>query len=258
MSTVARKVAACLMAHPDDCEFLAAGVLALLAQRGWEVHIITSTPGDCGSMEQGPGEIAAIRRKEGANAAAVIKGTYHCLEMRDLSVVFNEENCRRAATVLRAINPSLVITHSLVDYMLDHEETAKIARTATFGFPMPNYIGGRIPAPPDDCHVPHLYYADPLEGVDPYGQPIPPSLVVDVSTVVETKVAMLKEHASQREWLMKHQGVDEYTNSLRDWGKVRGRDIGVEYAEGFRQHLGHGYPKSCLLSDELGDLARKV
>ncbi len=29
--------------HPDDVEFMAAGTLALLAERGYEVHIATMT-----------------------------------------------------------------------------------------------------------------------------------------------------------------------------------------------------------------------
>jgi hypothetical protein len=30
----------------------------------------------------------------------------------------------------------------------------------------------------------------------------------------------------------------------------------VKYGEGFRQHLGHGYPQDNLLAAELGELAR--
>ncbi len=32
--------------HPDDLEFMAAGTLALLAERGYEVHVATMTGGD--------------------------------------------------------------------------------------------------------------------------------------------------------------------------------------------------------------------
>ena len=84
-----------LVAHPDDAEFLCGGTLALLAQRGWEIHVATSTPGDLGSADLAPDEIAAVRRAEGAAAAAVIKGDYHCLELRDLRVVYGEDGLRR-------------------------------------------------------------------------------------------------------------------------------------------------------------------
>ncbi len=85
-----KKIAMCLMAHPDDCEFLAGGTLALLGLKGWELHIVTMTPGDCGAADQGPDQIARTRRLEGAKAARILGGTYHCLESRDLYVTFDE------------------------------------------------------------------------------------------------------------------------------------------------------------------------
>src|SRR5262249_36032265 len=44
-------------AHPDDCEILAGGTLALLAGMGHHITIATMTPGDCGSSTLGPEEI---------------------------------------------------------------------------------------------------------------------------------------------------------------------------------------------------------
>ena len=55
----------CAVAHPDDCEILAAGTLALLKKKGWEIHIVSMTPGDCGSADRGPEEIAAIQPGRG-------------------------------------------------------------------------------------------------------------------------------------------------------------------------------------------------
>jgi LmbE family N-acetylglucosaminyl deacetylase len=36
-----RRVAATLLAHPDDAEILCAGTLIRLADAGWEIHIAT-------------------------------------------------------------------------------------------------------------------------------------------------------------------------------------------------------------------------
>jgi hypothetical protein len=63
---------------------------------------------------------------------------------------------------------------------------------------------------------------------------------------------MLACHASQRNWLLKHHGVDHYINSMRDWSAARGRECGVAFAEGFRQHLGHSYPQANLVGELLG------
>jgi len=64
--------------------------------------------------------------------------------------------------------------------------------------------------------------------------------------------AMLAAHASQRDWLLKHHGMDHYVQSMRDWSAQRGRQAGVAFAEGFRQHLGHSYPQDNLLGQLLG------
>ena len=61
-----------VLAHPDDAEFLCGGTLIRLADLGWKVHIASMSPGDCGSAELPPDEIARVRRAEGASAAEVI------------------------------------------------------------------------------------------------------------------------------------------------------------------------------------------
>lgn len=246
-----RKVAMCLMAHPDDCEFQVAGTLALLAQKGWEIHIVTSTPGDCGSAELGPEQISKIRREENRQAAAIINGTYHCLELRDLYVTYNPDSIRRAATLTRAIAPTLMFTHCLQDYMGDHEETAKLARSASIGSFVPNAAIGPITS---GAGVPHLYYADPASSLDYFGKRAKATTLVDITQTMATKEQMLKTHASQRSWLMAHYGVDEYIQMMNRAAQARGSEIGTPFAEGFCQHRGQGYPNDCLLTRELGSL----
>src|SRR5687767_4239689 len=87
--------------HPDDVEFQCAGTLALLAAAGHEISIITMTPGDCGSKHLPPDKIAAVRREEGRNAAAVLKAPYECLEFRDLSIVIDNDSKRRVTEAVR-------------------------------------------------------------------------------------------------------------------------------------------------------------
>jgi hypothetical protein len=77
---------------------------------------------------------------------------------------------------------------------------------------------------------------------------------VDVSDAMAQKEAMLKCHASQREWLMKHHGIDEYIESMRRWCAEAGGRIGVAYAEGFRQHRGHAYPQENRLRELVGGI----
>ncbi len=63
---------------------------------------------------------------------------------------------------------------------------------------------------------------------------------------------MLACHASQRDWLLKQHGIDEYLDSQAAWSRHRGREVGVEHAEAFRQYRGHAYPHENRLLELLG------
>jgi LmbE family N-acetylglucosaminyl deacetylase len=246
------KIILAVLAHPDDAEFLCAGTLIRLKQEhGFEVHIASMTPGDCGSVEYGPEEISRLRRAEGHRAAALIGATYHCLEERDLLVRYEERALEKVTRLLRLVQPGIVITHSPTDYMLDHEMTSTLTRAAAFGAPIPNFFAARQIGPVLPG-IPYLYYCDALEGKDPLGRDVPPGFRLEISTVIETKVQMLAAHASQRDWLLKHHGMDHYVQSMRDWSARRGGECGVAFAEGFRQHLGHSYPQDNVLGQLLG------
>jgi N-acetylglucosamine malate deacetylase 1 len=245
------RVALSLLAHPDDAEFLCAGTLIRLArEQNCAIHIAAMTPGDCGSAELPAEEISRVRRAEGAEAAALIGAQFHCLEERDLLIFYNERALEKVVRLFRSVRPTIVLTHSPADYLPDHEMTSLIARAAAFAAPVPNLFCDRGHAPALEA-VPHLYYCDPIEGKDLLGRPIVPGCGVDISAVIDKKAEMLAAHASQRNWLLKHHGMDHYLEAMRTSSARRGQLLGVAFAEGFRQHLGHSYPQSNLLAELL-------
>ncbi len=245
------KVVLSLGAHPDDAEFMCTGTLALLRERGWQVHIATFTPGDCGTIEYNREEISRIRKSEGVKAAALLDGQYHCLECDDAFIMYDRPTLLKAIALVRKIRPKIIFTLSPSDYMVDHEMSSKLAQSACFCCGIVNIeTPGAEPFEP----IPHLYYTDPVEGKDKFGTQIAPGTVVDISSVIELKTKMLVCHESQRNWLLAHHGMDEYTEQMKKLGQMRGADIGTEFAEGFRQHLGHAYPQDNILKAELGDL----
>ncbi|HZN66219.1 MAG TPA: PIG-L deacetylase family protein [Tepidisphaeraceae bacterium] len=241
-----RKTALAFLAHPDDAEFLCAGTLIRLRDAGWEVHIATATPGDCGSATQDRWEISAVRTNEARRAASLIGATYHCLDERDIFVVFDKPTLKKAIDLFRRVSPSLVFTHAAKDYMMDHEMVSLLARAASFAYGIPN-VSHDVPRPAGAV-VPYLYYCDPFEGVDPYGNPSNPTTLIDITAVYDRKAEMLACHASQREWLRAHHGMDEYMEAMRRHAASRGKLAGALYAEGFVQHRGHSYPHDDLLS----------
>jgi LmbE family N-acetylglucosaminyl deacetylase len=240
------------MAHPDDVEFTCAGTLIRLKEEaGCEIIIATATSGDCGTIQHRPDEIARIRHREAVAAAGVLGAEYYCAGSCDLFVLYDEPTLRRFVEVLRLARPDIIITQPPVDYMIDHENTGKLVRTACFAAPIPNVWTNVIDPAPVLDKVPHLYYCDPPEAKEIYGEPVQPHFVVDITGAMETKTRMLACHASQREWLRKHHGMDEYIEAMKRGGAARGQLIGRPYGEGFRQHLGHGYPQTNIIAELL-------
>jgi LmbE family N-acetylglucosaminyl deacetylase len=254
MSTSIRVLA--LHAHPDDLEFQCAGTLALLRQAGCHVTMATMTPGDCGSAEHDAEAIAAIRRDEARASADLIGADYLCLEFRDLAIFSDDESRRRVVEALRRTHPDLILTAPPVDYLCDHEATSILVRDACFCASVPNYVTRQWEPAPPLAKIPHLYYVDPIEGTDRDGKPIEPGFYVDVSRVFEIKRQMLACHASQRNWLLRQHGIDEYLDSQSRWGAKRGSEIGVVQAEAFRQYLGHPFPHDNRLLTLLGQDGR--
>ena len=238
-----------ILAHPDDAEILCAGTLSLLKNAGWSVHIATVAMGDKGTATHSRDEIIKIRNAEAKKSAAIIGGTYHCLEIDDIYLFYNRESINKATSLIRKVRPSIVFTSSPSDYMLDHEISSLIAQTACFSAGIKNMDIAEEAFEP----IPHLYYCDPIEGKDKLGEMIQPSTYIDISSEMEIKEKMLACHESQQSWLLSHQD-SEYILAMKQFSEKRGKEINTAYAEGFRQHLGHGYPHDNILKEILGDL----
>ena len=238
-------------AHPDDVEILAGGTVALLSRLGHSVTIVTMTPGDCGSADLPPDEIANIRRSEAAAAAALIGGVYFCAEFRDLTIFNTEASRRRVVEALRRAAPDIVLTSSPRDYMSDHEVTSSLVRDACFAAPVANYLTGVNNPSPRLKAIPHLYFMDPIGGVDTDDNPVPADFYINVEQTFATKREMLARHKSQRDWLLKHHGMDDYLEQMERWTREIGARAGVPHGEGFRRYKGHPYPQTPLLEELL-------
>jgi len=98
----------------------------------------------------------------------------------------------------------------------------------------------------------HLYFMDPIEGRDRAGNRIAPDFAVDVTHYFDKKRDMLAAHVSQRSWVLKQHGIDDYMGSMEKWTAKRGLMFGVAFAEGFQQYSGTPYPRTKLLQELVG------
>jgi LmbE family N-acetylglucosaminyl deacetylase len=125
-----------------------------------------------------------------------------------------------------------------------------LVRDACFAAPVANYKTGA--AKPLGA-IPHLYFADPIEGCDRQNNRVMAEFAVDVADYFETKKAMLAAHKSQVAWVEKQHNVADYADAMASWTRRRGKHFGVGFAEGFRQYKTHPYPASTLLQELVGE-----
>jgi len=246
-------VALAIGAHPDDIEFMMAGTLLMLHRAGWKIHYLNVADGCCGSRQYGALKLASLRRTEARSAARVLRAHWHPGFVKDLEILYELKTLRRLASVMRAIKPSIVLTHSPRDYMEDHTNTCRLVVTAAFSLGMPNFQ--TIP--------PHrivegdvtLYHALPHGLRDGLGRRVVPGSLVNIAPVYETKLDALARHKSQQAWLDVSQGLNSYLKTMEEMAREIGRfSRRFTHAEGWCRHSHLGFSAGNIdpLKDALG------
>jgi LmbE family N-acetylglucosaminyl deacetylase len=243
-----------IAAHPDDIEFMMAGTLLLLAGAGWDVHYMNVSIGDLGSLSRPAAETVRVRRREAQRAADALGATWHPPICRDLQIFYDDRTIRRLCAAVRSVNPAIILTHSPQDYMEDHMTTSRLAVTAAFARGMPNYRStpARQPALADVT----IYHASPHGLQDGLRRLVRPGAFVDTTGVHDRKRAALALHESQRRFLDRTQGMDDYLNTMEAFSLRVGRLSGrFQHAEGWRRHSHWGFAASDgdPLRDALGE-----
>ena len=197
-------------AHPDDIEFLMAGTLFLLKEKGFEIHYMNIGDGCCGSTTLSREEIAEVRVGEARKAADRLGAIWHPPIAHDLEIFYSNDLIKPMTQIIRQINPHILLIHSLNDYMEDHTVSARICRTAAFLRNVPNFLPYQKDYVSKDLTI---YHAQPLGNITEMGNPVKPTIYVDITTVINKKKDMLACHESQRSWLQ-NKGMDEYLDSM--------------------------------------------
>lgn len=191
-----------MFAHPDDIDFGAAGTVARWVDQGIEVTYLLVTRGEAGGFDDTPrDQVPGIREAEQRAAAATVGVTdVRFLDgYADGAVYVTHELRRDIARVIRQVRPQRVLTNSPLrrwDWLggpnhPDHVAVGEATSSAVY----------------PDARNPHAHpelLQD--EGLLPWtvaevwfaGGPDPDHFV-DVTDVLDRKLAALKTHASQLE-----------------------------------------------------------
>nr|BBH87237.1 GlcNAc-PI de-N-acetylase [Thermosporothrix sp. COM3] len=183
-----------VLAHPDDAEFIAAGTVALLVEEGCHVHYLLVTRGEKGADDEDwtPEETAQIREREQREAAKVLGvETVTFLDgYSDGEVEPTLQLRREIAGIIRQLKPDVLFT-------LDPWRRGEIHPDhRAVGFCTIDALAsarGRLYFPEQlrDGVTPHKIRQLYLFPTDQ------PNHWVDISSVIDRKIAALRCHASQ-------------------------------------------------------------
>ncbi len=222
-------------AHPDDCEFTAAGLAALYARRGGRVRFVSLTNGDAGHQSLGGAHLARIRRQEAQAAADVIGIESQVLDNHDGELLPTLERRRQVIGIIREFRPDLILTPRPNDYHPDHRYTSVLVQDAAYMVTVPNAVAYADHLSSDPVI---MYVRDRFQ--KPY--PFQADVVVDIDSVVGRKREMIGCHASQvYDWLAYNGGyLDEVppdAAARATWLRERMEPRLTGVAEQYREQL---------------------
>jgi len=247
------KIAMAVAAHPDDIEFMMAGTLLLLKQAGYETHYMNLASGNCGSVQNNAARTRAVRRREARRSADILGAHYHPTLTDDLEIFYDDRTLRQLVAIIRAVEPTILLTHSPRDYMEDHMNTSRLTVTAAFARAMPNYRA-QPPRAPTNQQV-TVYHAMPHGLCDPLRRRVIPGGFVNTTSVQFKKKEALAAHESQKNWLDVSQGLNSYLQAMEEMSLAVGKmSAHFQHAEGWRRHLHLGFSERAI--DPLQDLDR--
>ena len=220
-------------AHPDDIETMCAGTLAKYAAQGHKVFLATATSGNIGSATHTMEEIAAIRKQEAANSAAIIGAEYLCLDYDDEMFYETKEVRLAFINLVRYCKADVILTHSLHDYNPDHMLTSKIVNDIAVMIPIAHL---KTESEPYDV-IPSIWMFEPAASMG-----FQPTDYVDITDFYETKMKMLGCMESQKAWMAANYASlrddeERFFDTIRITSEFRGMQAGCKYAEGFVRAL---------------------
>jgi LmbE family N-acetylglucosaminyl deacetylase len=220
-----------IVAHPDDADFGVAGTLGRWARAGSVCRLVCCTSGDAGADDATTDPLLLARTREAEQRAAAEIVGYEAVDFlhRPDGALENDLALReQLVRIIRQFRPDAVVAmdptviiheYGFVQHV-DHRNAALAAVDAVY------------PAAQNPMAFPHLVTVEGLEPCKVNELYLfftdRPNAWVDISDTIDTKIAALRQHASQL------RQPDELEQMLRGWAAQDGGRIGTGAAESFR------------------------
>lgn len=177
-------------AHPDDAEFMGAGVAMKWARLGHHVKLVSTTNGDIGHWQIAGGPLARRRTEEVIEVARRLGVTTQVLDIHDGEILPTLENRKIITRLIRDWNADVVITHRPNDYHPDHRYTSMLVQDSAYMVTVPFFCPD---VPPLQKNPVFLYSSDRFERPNPFR----PDVAVAIDDVIEPTVDALMVMVSQ-------------------------------------------------------------
>lgn len=182
-------------AHPDDCDFRAAGTAALFAKMGHAVRFVSVTNGDAGHQTMKGAELAARRLNEAKESARRLGIDYVVLDNPDGKLLPTLEVREQLIRQIREWDADVVLGPRPNDYHPDHRYTGVLVQDAAYMVVVPAILPNVKALRKNPVF---LYYEDRFQRPNPFR----PDIAVRIDDVVDQKINALDAQVSQMyEWL---------------------------------------------------------
>jgi LmbE family N-acetylglucosaminyl deacetylase len=182
-------------AHPDDCDIKGGGTAALFVELGHQVKFLSVTNVDAGHQSQGGGMLAKRRIAETKEVAKRLGVSYDVLDNHDGELLPTLDIRLQIIRKIREWKADIVIAPRSNDYHPDHRYTGVLVQDAAFMVGVPNVAPDVEPLRKNPVF---LYFQDNFKKPNPFQ----PDIAVDITPVIDKKLAGLDAHQSQfYEWL---------------------------------------------------------
>lgn len=214
-------------AHPDDVEMTCSGTLLKHIKNGKKVGVVDLTRGELGTRGS-----AEIRAQESAKASKLMGiSVRENLGMADGLFEQSEANKIKIVEMVRKYRPTIVMANAIYDRHPDHGKASKLVSDSCFLSGLPK-LKTTFEGKEQDSWRPVAVYHYIQ---DRY---IKPDFIVDISEFIDKRNAVIDCYTSQ--FYNPESNEPETVISTKQFLEILklksaelGRQIGVEYGEGF-------------------------